>query len=81
MARLPNHLAFDDETFWISAVLGGSDLDAPPRWQPSADVFGGPPLRNGRGVVLRVLTETSAHSGHLDIVRELLADHQNLVVR
>ncbi|MHA7283900.1 mycothiol transferase [Arthrobacter sp. TMS2-4] len=116
---LLNHLAFDDEMFWISAVLGGNpaaiaalhdgwastpmtgaeavsiyqeqitssdtvlaevDLDVPPRWWPPASGFGHPPMADGREVVFRVLAETSVHAGHLDIVRELIDGHQNLVV-
>lgn len=119
MTQLLNHLAFDDEMFWISAVLGGDataiaglhngwaskpmtgaeainlykreiarsdavlaevDLDAPPRWWPPATVFDAPPMPDGREVVFRVLAETSVHAGHLDIVRELIDGHQNLVV-
>ena len=119
IARLLNHLTFDDEMFWISAVLGGDaraiaalhngwasvamtgaeaidsyeretarsdevlnsvDLDSPPLWTPPVSVFDAPPFRNGRAVVYRVLTETSVHAGHLDIVRELIDGHQNLVV-
>ncbi len=119
ITRLLNHLAFDDEMFWISAVLGGDesaisalhngwasdpmtgaeaisayrhqieqsdrvlaaiDLDESPRWSPPAEIFDAPPLRDGREVVFRVLTETSVHAGHLDIVRELIDGHQNLVV-
>lgn len=37
-------------------------------------------MSDGREVVLRVLTETSVHAGHLDIVRELADGHQDLVV-
>ena len=119
MTHLLNHLAFDDEMFWISAVLGGDDraivelhngwaskpmtgaeaikiykreiarsdevlskidLDGPPRWWPPASVFDAPPMSDGREVLFRVLTETSVHAGHLDIVRELIDGHQNLVV-
>ncbi|WP_104182297.1 DUF664 domain-containing protein [Arthrobacter sp. B0490] len=119
VTRLLNHLAYDDEMFWISAVLGGNaaaiearhdgwhstpmtgadavsiyqeqitssdrvlaevDLDAPPRWWPPAAEFGYPPMADGREVVFRVLAETSVHAGHLDIVRELIDGHQNLVV-
>lgn len=119
MTRLLNHLAFDDEMFWISAVLGGepcairalhngwasesmtgaaaiaiyerqiarsdevlarTDLDAPPRWWPPAGEFSSPPMSDGREVVFRVLAETSVHAGHLDIVRELIDGHQDLVV-
>lgn len=119
ITQLLNHLAFDDEMFWISAVLGGDasaiselhdgwsstpmtgaqavelyrrrialsdeilatvDLEAPPRWWPPAEVFGGAPMSDGYEVVLRVLTETSVHAGHLDIVREGIDGHQHLVV-
>lgn len=115
---LLNHLAFDDEMFWISAVLGGDpraigalhngwdsgpmtgaqaidlykreiarsdevlarvDLDAPPAWTPPASIFDAPGMPDGRAVVFRLLTETSVHAGHLDIVRELIDGHQNLV--
>ena len=119
MTQMLNHLAFDDEMFWISAVLGGDeraiaglhdgwasepmsgaeavtiykreiarsdevianiDLDAPPRWWPPRSVFDAPPMSDGREVLFRVLAETSIHAGHLDIVRELIDGHQNLVV-
>ena len=119
ITRLLNHLAYDDERFWISAVLSGDvraiealhdgwasdpmtgaeaietykreiarsdevlrriDFDALPRWRPPASVFEAPPLPNGREVVFRVLAETSVHAGHLDIMRELIDGHQNLVV-
>lgn len=119
IASLLNHLAFDDEMFWISAVLGADpraiddlhngwasrpmtgmeavdlykreiersdsilwnvDLNVPPRWWPPAETFDGPPMPDGREVVFRVLTETSTHAGHLDIVRELIDGHQHLVV-
>jgi hypothetical protein len=119
MTRLLNHLAFDNEMFWISAVLGGGaraieslhdgwssnpmtgseaievymreivlsdevlmdvDLDAPPRWNPPRTVLDAPPMRDGREIVFRVLSETSVHAGHLDIVRELIDGHQNFVV-
>ncbi len=119
ITQLLNHLAFDDEMFWISAVLGGDDeaigalhngwasermtgaeavsiyrhqieqsdrilaeidLGAPPRWTPPAEIFDAPPMRDGREVVFRMLSETAVHAGHLDIVRELIDGHQNLVV-
>ncbi len=119
ITQLLNHLAFDDEMFWISAVLGGDDeaisalhngwasermtgteaisiyrrqieqsdrilaeidLGVPPRWTPPVDILDAPPMRDGREVVFRVLSETAVHAGHLDIVRELIDGHQNLVV-
>lgn len=119
MTQLLNHLALDDEMFWISAVLGGDDraiaelhngwtsepmtgseainiykreitrsdevlakidLDAPPRWWSPPSVFDAPPMSNGREVLFRVLAETSVHAGHLDIIRELIDGHQDLVL-
>ncbi|WP_394253506.1 mycothiol transferase [Arthrobacter pityocampae] len=119
VTSLLNHLAFDDEMFWISAVLGGNpeaidalhdgwastpmtgaeavsiyreqiissdavlaeaDLDAPPLWWPPENQFDQPPMADGREIVFRVFMETSVHAGHLDIVRELIDGHQNLVV-
>lgn len=41
---------------------------------------GAAPMANGREILFRVLAETSVHAGHLDIVRELIDGHQNLVV-
>ncbi|WP_241983922.1 MULTISPECIES: DUF664 domain-containing protein [Cryobacterium] len=61
-------------------MLRRIDFDALPRWRPPAGVFEAPPLPNGREVVFRVLAETSVHAGHLDIMRELIDGHQNLVV-
>ncbi|MFP5313179.1 MAG: DUF664 domain-containing protein, partial [Actinomycetes bacterium] len=61
-------------------VLAGIDLDAAPRWWPPADVFDAPPMSTGREALLRVLTETAVHAGHLDIVRELIDGRQDLVL-
>lgn len=120
ITRLLTHLTYDDEMFWIGAVLGGEtsaiealrdgwapidgmsgaeavalyrseirrsnellaglDLSAAPRWWPPATVFDAPPMRSGREVLFRVLTETAVHAGHLDIVRELIDGHQHIVV-
>ncbi len=119
MAQLLQHLTYDDEIFWVSAILGGDreaiglvrdgwsvpvtsgaeavatyrswaersdallasvDLDAPPRWWPSEDVFPFPRFADSRGCVYRVLVETATHAGHLDIVRESVDGHQHLVI-
>ncbi|WP_253904193.1 DUF664 domain-containing protein [Arthrobacter sp. Br18] len=62
-------------------VLAKVDLDAPPRWWPSASGFGASPMVDGREVVFRVLVETSTHAGHLDIARESIDRHQHRVVK
>ncbi|WP_031525314.1 DinB family protein [Streptomyces sp. NRRL F-5123] len=58
--------------------LAGADLNAPPAWWP--DFFGGRRYDNLREVVLHVITETAAHAGHLDVVRELIDGKQHLIV-
>ena len=92
MTQLLNHLAFDDEMFWISAVLGGDDraitelhngwTSEPMTGAAAINIYKREITRSdeGREVLFRVLTETSVHAGHLDIVRELIDGHQNLVV-
>jgi hypothetical protein len=55
-------------------------LEDSPAWWPPREVFGGGLLATGWDVVLRVLSETSVHAGHLDVVRELIDGHQDLVV-
>lgn len=69
-----------------SAVAGSNqilreiDLQAPPAWWPPQTLFGGPRLRSGLQVVLRVLGETATHAGHLDLARERIDGYQHLVV-
>lgn len=119
IARMINHLTYDDEIFWGAAVLGGDeeaiglvqdgwqvpvtrgadaiatyrrwtmrvddlladlDLDSAPKWWPGSDVFPFPAFETSREVVLRLLTETATHAGHLDLAREHIDGHQHLVV-
>jgi hypothetical protein len=56
------------------------DLDAEPRWWPTRELFGGPRLRSGLEVVLRVVSETATHAGHIDMARERIDGRQHLVV-
>ena len=119
VAHLLNHLSYDDEIFWVQAVVAGdreaigqvrdgwrvpvtnglqaveryraavarsrevlapTDLEAaPPGWPPPA-VVPFPAFSSNEECVLRVLTETATHAGHLDIVRELIDGSQHLVV-
>jgi hypothetical protein len=48
-------------------VLARTDLTAPPRGRHGDDV-----VPNVRWVMLHMIEETAAHSGHLEIARELL---------
>ena len=119
IAQLLNHLTYDDEVFWGSAIIGGdeeaigliqdgwkapvtsgaqtveryrhwsrrtgavlaeADLDGPPRWWPSEEVFPFPPFADVRQCVFRLLLETAAHAGHLDMAREGIDGHQHMVV-
>ena len=61
-------------------LLQGVDLDSPPRWWPPRDVFPFPAFPDARRCALRLLSETSTHAGHLDIIREGIDGHQHLVV-
>lgn len=61
-------------------ILAVADLTARPLWRPPPEVFDAPTFSTGEEVVLRVLTETATHAGHLDIVRELIDGHQHLVL-
>lgn len=60
--------------------LRNVDLHAEPRWWPAVESFEGPRLRSGLEVVLRVVSETATHAGHIDMAREGLDGHQHLVV-
>ncbi len=61
-------------------VLGEVDLDGPPLWWPSEEVFPFPPFADARQCVFRLLLETATHAGHLDMAREAIDGHQHLVV-
>ena len=60
------------------ATIEQTPLDALPLWWP--DFFGDMPVRTLRKNVLHVMTETAAHAGHLDAVRELIDGQQWLVL-
>ena len=60
------------------AILAEGSLDAAPAWWP--DFFGSWRLDSVREIVLHVITETAAHSGHLDAARELIDGKQHLVL-
>jgi uncharacterized damage-inducible protein DinB len=59
-------------------TIEGSSLDAAPTWWP--DFFGSWRLDSVREILLHVITETAAHSGHLDAARELIDGKQHLVL-
>jgi hypothetical protein len=62
-----------------NAIIAATPLDAMPRWWPD-EIFPDYPVRPLRKIVLHVLTETAAHAGHLDAVRELIDGTQWLVL-
>ncbi|MEJ5913434.1 mycothiol transferase [Pseudokineococcus sp. 1T1Z-3] len=84
--QVPGSVTADDvvQAYRAAAALGdevvaAAALDArPARW--ALEAFPGTPDRALRATVLHVVTETAAHAGHLDVVRELLDGHQHLVV-
>ena len=60
--------------------LRNVDLDAEPRWWPTVESFDGARPTSGLEVVLRVVSETATHAGHIDVARECLDGQQYLVV-
>ncbi len=60
------------------AIIATRHLDAAPVWWP--DFFGSWRLDSVREIVLHVITETAAHTGHLDAARELIDGKQHLVL-
>ncbi|WP_441190797.1 mycothiol transferase [Ornithinimicrobium panacihumi] len=60
--------------------LAAVDLDAPPRWWPGPEVFPFPAFPQAALAAWRLVVETTAHAGHLDVARELLDGKQHLVV-
>ena len=60
------------------AIIALTSLDAAPAWWP--DFFGSWRLDSVREILLHVITETAAHSGHLDAARELIDGKQHLVL-
>ena len=67
-------------TMRVDDLLADLDLDSAPKWWPGPDVFPFPAFETSREVVLRLLTETATHAGHLDLAREHIDGHQHLVV-
>jgi hypothetical protein len=61
------------------AIIASTPLDAPPAWWPQ-DLFGGWRVNSLREIILHTLTETAGHTGHLDVVRELIDGRQWLVL-
>jgi uncharacterized damage-inducible protein DinB len=59
-------------------AISETPLDAPPAWWPDG-TFGDWRLHSLREILLHVLTETACHTGHLDVVRELIDGRQWLV--
>lgn len=67
------------EAALADAVIAATTPDTPPAWWPG-DLFGDYRLHTLREVMLHVITETAAHAGHLDAVRELLDGRRWLVL-
>ncbi len=60
------------------AIIATGSLDAAPAWWP--DFFGSWRLDSVQEIGLHVITETAAHTGHLDAARELIDGKQHLVL-
>jgi hypothetical protein len=62
-----------------NAIIATTPLDAPPAWWPE-DLFGDWRVNSLREIILHTMTETACHTGHLDVVRELIDGRQWLVL-
>jgi hypothetical protein len=62
---------YRDEIARATAIIAATSPDAMPKWWPT-EIFPGSPPRPLRKTILHVITETAAHAGHLDAVRELI---------
>ncbi|MCO5176234.1 MAG: DinB family protein [Thermomicrobiales bacterium] len=70
---------YRNEIALANAIIECTVPDAPPAWWPG-DLFGDFRLDTVREIILHVMTETAAHTGHLDVVRELIDRRQWLVL-
>lgn len=71
--------AYRAEARLSDAVVRARELGSRPVTWPLPDLPGVPD-RDVRGTLLHVITETAAHAGHLDVVRELLDGRLHLVL-
>lgn len=62
-----------------NAIIAATPLDAAPAWWPP-ELFGDWRLHSLREIVLHVMTETACHTGHLDVVRELIDGRRWLIL-
>ncbi|MGC4192164.1 MAG: DinB family protein [Thermomicrobiales bacterium] len=70
---------YREEIARSDAVIAGLDLSAAAGYWPE-ELFGNWHPESQRRVILHVMTETAGHTGHLDIVRELIDGQQWLVL-
>jgi hypothetical protein len=62
---------YREECKLADAIVAARSLESAAAWWPS-EVFPGMPAQDLRRTILHVITETAAHAGHLDAVRELI---------
>jgi uncharacterized damage-inducible protein DinB len=72
---------YRDQCARADAVLARTPLSAAPRGRHGGEDEEGPDIVDVRRVVLHVIEETAAHSGHLEIARELLDGRTGLGLR
>jgi hypothetical protein len=61
-------------------IIAATDLDAPPRFRDPAWDRWGLDFPDLATVMLRMITETAVHAGHLDSTRELIDGRQWIVL-
>ncbi len=81
-ADVPVAAVFDlyrEEIARANAIIAATSPDAAPAWWPR-EHFGDWRLDTVREIILHVMTETAAHAGHLDVVRELIDGRSWLIL-
>lgn len=70
---------YHEEIGRADAIIAATPLDAAPAWWPR-ELFGDWRLNTVREIIMHVMTETACHTGHLDVVRELIDGRRWLVL-
>jgi Protein of unknown function (DUF664) len=71
---------YREEIRRADAIIAATDLDAPPRFRDPGWDRWGEDFPDVRSVIMRVITETAVHAGHLDATRELIDGRQWIVL-
>ncbi len=71
---------YRDEIELSDAIIASTDLDAAPKQPDPVWAEWGADFPDLRSVMMRMITETAVHAGHLDAVREIIDGRQWIVL-